>query len=211
MKKLTLLTMLVLGLLATATYTTTVYAEDTQAYYTQNNTPVPSSIAWGTGVNTPYQSFGGGPCVATMTHTFYYDRECIVVDIDDDHLEWTSRAGEADYMIMWTNIYAWAAATGTYYLQITATGTDHIKRSDGATITTSYALVPPSGPHPTPGDFILAPAFNGNLPNTPIEGVNGSPVRYDRDLWARVQPTNNNPLGKYEDVFYLTFAITLTP
>ncbi|MEW6618792.1 MAG: hypothetical protein AB1422_05530 [bacterium] len=210
MKKIITLSLITLALLIVGGYTTTANAEDTTAHFTQTDKPA-TDYAWGTGVNTKFTYAGTSTRVtATMTHAFYYGKEpYIIVDIDDDHLVWESIPGENDYMIMWTNIWAWAIAPGsTYQLEIAASGCDHIARSDGATITTYYALVTPGAGHPKPGSFTLAPAFNGNFPNTPISIVNGSPVNYNQDLWARVTPKQDTPAGpEYKDEFYLDFRV----
>ncbi|MEW6620179.1 MAG: hypothetical protein AB1422_12745 [bacterium] len=218
MKKLTLLTMLVLGLLATATYTTTVYAEDTQAYLTQTNQA--TDYAWGLGKVTPCHYDGPGPYVSTMTHTYFYgSRTSLIVDIADQHLEWEAIGLPNDYMIRWTNIYARALSIREpFYLRMTVDGCADVLRIGGTqTIPTYYAVGTASGSHPGPGDFVRANEFRSlvgpphgdyRTPNARIPSSGGgSAIRYNKDLWARVVPDDSTLTGRYEDIFLITFVV----
>ncbi|MEW6618797.1 MAG: hypothetical protein AB1422_05555 [bacterium] len=218
MKNLLAITLITLSVLITGGYTTTVYAEATAAFFTPEDgyTPPPQSAypyAWGKGENTPYEKECAGPWVATMTHTFN-GRACMYVDIDDDHLEWDGRMIPGnDYMINWTNIHVSAIATSTHSLKIAVSGCDHVKRNhaDNATLTTYYAMATPSGREPSKGSFTLAPAFNGDMPGTPLPCVDGKRVKYNQDLWARIVIRENDPMDIYEDVFYITLSFIPTP
>lgn len=222
MKKLTLLTMLVLGLLATATYTTTVYAEDTQAYLTQTNQP--TNYAWGLGQVTPCHYDGPGPYVSTMTHTYLYgSRTSLIVDIADQHLEWEAIGLPNDYMIRWTNIYARALSIREpFYLRMTVDGCEDVRKIGGTqTIPTYYTLGTASGSHPGPGEFVPANKFRSlietsgvppedryNYPNATIPSPGGGyAIRYNKELWARVVPGDSTLAGRYEDIFFITFAV----